>query len=456
MYKEDTIAAISTPPGEGGIGIVRVSGPDAPALAAQLIRLSGSGGLQSHRFSYGELIDPATGDTLDEVMVVLMRAPRSYTREDLLEIQCHGGSLLVQRLLDVVLRSGARLAEPGEFTKRAFLNGRIDLVQAEAVIDIIRGKSEAALSLAQHQREGRLSLQLGEIRSALVTARALVEAHIDFPEEDIDVASLERIRSSVATAREEVTRLIDGFSAGRVLREGVSVLIAGKPNVGKSSLLNTLLKEKRAIVTAIPGTTRDLIEEIVNIKGLPVRLMDTAGIRESSDPVEGEGIRLARERLATADLILFVLDGSSPPDQDDELILAELVGRPFVVVRNKSDLPQLPALPSLADSLADLRISTRTGDGIDDLLDTIHRIFLKGAAIDSREYVALSRTRHHDALQECRSRLELFLRNVSSGADLELLAIDLRDALSALGTVTGETTPDEILDVIFSSFCIGK
>ncbi len=456
MYKEDTIAAISTPPGEGGIGIVRVSGPDAPALAAQLIRLSGSGGLQSHRFSYGELIDPATGDTLDEVMVVLMRAPRSYTREDLLEIQCHGGSLLVQRLLDVVLRSGARLAEPGEFTKRAFLNGRIDLVQAEAVIDIIRGKSEAALSLAQHQREGRLSLQLGDIRSALVTARALVEAHIDFPEEDIDVASLERIRSSVATAREEVTRLIDGFSAGRVLREGVSVLIAGKPNVGKSSLLNTLLKEKRAIVTAIPGTTRDLIEEIVNIKGLPVRLMDTAGIRESSDPVEGEGIRLARERLATADLILFVLDGSRPPDVDDELILADLAGRPFVIVRNKSDLPQLPTLPSSPDSLADLGISTRTGDGIDDLLDTIHRIFLKGAAIDSREYVALSRTRHHDALQECRSRLELFLRNVSSGADLELLAIDLRDALSALGTVTGETTPDEILDVIFSSFCIGK
>jgi tRNA modification GTPase len=456
VYHEDTIAAISTPPGEGGIGIVRVSGPDAPMLAAQLIRLPGSGGLQSHRFSYGELIDPATGDTLDEVMAVLMRAPRSYTREDLLEIQCHGGSLLVQRLLDVVLRWGARLAEPGEFTKRAFLNGRIDLVQAEAVIDIIRGKSDAALSLAQHQREGRLSLQLGDIRSTLVTARALVEAHIDFPEEDIDVASLERIQNSVTGARDEVSRLLDGFSTGKVLREGVSVLIAGKPNVGKSSLLNTLLKEKRAIVTAIPGTTRDLIEEIVTIKGLPVRLMDTAGIRESSDLVEQEGVRLARERLTMADLTLLVLDGSRPCDDDDLMILGDLAGRPCIVVRNKSDLPQVPADPLSFEPLADLTISTHTGEGIDRLLDTIHRIFIKGAAIDSREYVALSRTRHHDALQECRSRLDLFLKNVSSGAELELLAIDLRDALSALGTVTGETTPDEILDVIFSSFCIGK
>ncbi len=456
MYHEDTIAAISTPPGEGGIGIVRVSGPDVPELAAQLIRLSGSGGLQSHRFSHGAFIDPATGEILDEVMVVLMRAPRSYTREDLLEIQCHGGFLLVQRVLETVLRHGARLAQPGEFTKRAFLNGRIDLVQAEAVIDIIRGKSEAALSLAQHQREGLLSGRLEEIRHRLATARALVEAHIDFPEDDIDPASLEQIRAAVASGLADVSLLLDGFSAGRLLREGVSVLIAGKPNVGKSSLLNTLLREKRAIVTAIPGTTRDLIEEIVNIKGLPVRLMDTAGIRESSDPVEGEGIRLAREKLAIADLILFVVDGSRPPDEDDELILGDLAGRPCVVVRNKADLPQEPEQIQVADSLGDLSISTRTGQGIEELLDVIHRIFIKGEAIDSREYVALSRVRHRDALLDCRGRLELFLANIASGADLELLAIDLRDALSALGKVTGETTTDEVLELIFSSFCIGK
>ena len=456
MYKEDTIAAISTPAGEGGIGIVRVSGPDTPALAARLIRRSGSGGLQSHRFSYGTLVDPGSGETVDEVMAVLMRAPRSYTREDLLEIQCHGGSLLVQRVLDIVLRQGARLAEPGEFTRRAFLNGRIDLVQAEAVIDLIRGKTEAALSLAQHQREGLLSGRLAGIRSRLVTARALVEAHIDFPEEDIDPASLEQIRVGVVEAHAGISRLVDGFTAGRVLREGVSVIIAGKPNVGKSSLLNTLLREKRAIVTAIPGTTRDIIEEIVNVRGLPVRLMDTAGIRVTSDPVEEEGVRLARERLGSADLVLFVVDGSRPADGDDRLILDDLAGRPYLFVRNKSDLPPALTPPEGTAPLADLRISTLTGEGIDGLLAAIHDCFLQGEAIDSREYVALSRARHRDALLECRTRLEQFLRNAASGADLELLAIDLRDALSALGTVTGETTPDEILDVIFSSFCIGK
>ena len=456
MYREVTIAAISTPHGEGGIGIIRVSGPDAPALAAQLIRLSGSGGLQSHRFSYGAFVDPATGETVDEVMAVLMRAPRSYTREDLLEIQCHGGFLLVQRVLGVVLRQGARLAEPGEFTKRAFLNGRIDLVQAEAVIDLIRGKSEAALSLAQHQREGLLSRRLGEIRSCLVKAVALIEAHIDFPDEDIEPASVERIRDSVARARSDVSRLIDGFSAGRVLREGVSVIIAGKPNVGKSSLLNTLLREKRAIVTAVPGTTRDFIEEVVNVRGLPVRLMDTAGIRETFDPVEEEGVRRARERLGIADLVIFVVDGSRPSDGDDLMILNDLAGRPYILVRNKSDLPHALVLPETITPLADLRISTLSGEGVDDLLAAVHGIFIRGEAIDSREYVALSRVRHRDLLLECQTRLEQFVTNADTAADLELLAIDLRGALSALGSVTGETTPDEILDIIFSSFCIGK
>lgn len=456
MYREDTIAAISTPLGEGGIGIVRVSGPAAVEVAEQLIRLSGSGGLQSHRFSYGTLVDPVTGETVDEVMAVLMRAPRSYTREDLLEIQCHGGWLLVRKVLDLVLRHGVRLADPGEFTKRAFLNGRIDLVQSEAVIDLIRGKTDASLTLAQHQREGLLSRKLAEVRGRLVAAQALIEAHIDFPEEDIEPASLERIREAVAVGLSEVVCLIGGFSAGRVLREGVSVLIAGKPNVGKSSLLNTLLKEKRAIVTALPGTTRDLIEEIVSVRGLPVRLMDTAGIRETNDPIEEEGVRLARERLASADLTLFVLDGSRSFDDDDRLILGDLAARPYIVVRNKSDLPRRFAFPDKVEPLADLSISTLSGQGVDELLDAIHDTFLKGDAVDSREYVAVSRARHRDALETCRERLNQFLENANSGADLELLAVDLRDALSALGLVTGETAPDEILDLIFSSFCIGK
>ena len=456
MYCEDTIAAISTPPGEGGIGIIRVSGSSAPALAEQLIRLSKSGGLQSHRFSYGEFIDPVTGECIDEVMAVLMRAPRSYTREDVLEIQCHGGTLLLQRLLGVLLGHGARLAEPGEFTKRAFLNGRIDLLQAEAVIDLIRGKSDSAVALAQHQREGLLSRILEELRSRIVASLALIEAHIDFPEEDIEPATLELIVVSVAESESELNRLIAGFSAGRVLRDGVSVVIAGKPNVGKSSLLNTLLRENRAIVTAIPGTTRDLIEEIVTIKGLPVRLMDTAGIRETSDPVEGEGVRLARECLISADLVLFLLDGSRPFDDNDQLILGELTGRPYLVVRNKSDLPLVLTLPEPMTPLAELSLSLLTGEGIESLRDSIHGIFLNGQAIDSREYVALNKIRHRDALEQCRVRLLQFRENAGSGAHLELLAVDLRTALTSLGTVTGETTNDEILEQIFSSFCIGK
>ena len=365
MYIEDTIAAIATPVGCGGIGIVRVSGPQASGIADRVFIMQGSGGLESHRFYFDAIVDPASGACVDEAMVVLMRAPRSYTREDVAEIQCHGGTLVTERILDLVLRSGARLAEPGEFTKRAFLNGRIDLLQAEAVIDIIRGKTEAALGLAQHQREGLLSRALFVVREQLQHALALVEAYIDFPEEDLGVTAGAELSGLVTAATTELARLLATYREGRVLRDGVSVVIAGKPNVGKSSLLNVLLKEKRAIVTAVPGTTRDVIEEVVNLHGLPVTLLDTAGIREADDEVEQEGVRLTLERLPRADLVIFLLDGSRPFDDDDRQVLAALSNLPRLVVVNKADLSQQLILPAELKESAPMAIATATGAGLD-------------------------------------------------------------------------------------------
>ncbi|HEY6872094.1 MAG TPA: tRNA uridine-5-carboxymethylaminomethyl(34) synthesis GTPase MnmE [Geobacteraceae bacterium] len=456
MYVQDTIAAISTPLGEGGIGVIRVSGPAAGVIGATIFRKKRDGGLASHRFYYGTISDPASGDTLDEALVVLMRAPNSYTREDLLEIQCHGGYLVVQRLLDLVVSQGARPAEPGEFTKRAFLNGRIDLVQAEAIIDVIRSKTDAALALAQHQREGLLSRRIAEARERLLHALALVEAHIDFPEEEIGGLTAAEIGRLAGEGGAEIDALLAGFSEGKVLREGVSVIIAGKPNVGKSSLLNTLLREKRAIVTSVPGTTRDIIEEVVNIGGLPVRMLDTAGVRETTDLVEQEGVRLTLERIPRADLVLFMVDAARPFDGEDRMILAALGASRVIVVRNKSDLPPLIELPGELAGFETVAVSTLTGEGIDLLRAAIRDAFLHGRAVDGREFVALSQARHRDALVKAKAALDRFRESLAAGAELEILAWDLREALDAVGEVTGETTPDEVLDLIFSRFCIGK
>lgn len=456
MYIKDTIAAISTPVGEGGIGIIRVSGDAAPQVATRLFRGTTDGGLQSHRFYYGELVEPGKGSVVDEVMLVLMRAPRSYTREDVLEIHCHGGSLVVQKVLDLVLMQGARLADPGEFTRRAFLNGRIDLIQAEAVIEVIRSKTETALALAQHQREGLLSQRIGLIKDEVVHALALLEAYIDFPEEDIPPADYDEIARRTESAASGIEALLAGFREGRVLREGVAVLLAGKPNVGKSSLLNTLLREKRAIVTAIPGTTRDIIEEVINIRGLPVRLLDTAGIREAVDLVEQEGVRLTLEKIPQADMVLFLVDSSRPFDAEDQLLFDNLADRRFILVKNKADLPASIDLPSSLRGVPTVEISTHTGEGVDLLRQMLHDTFLRDGAVDSREYVAISQARQRDVLAKGRDALESFRQNLAAGQTAELLAIDLRDVLRAVGEVTGETTPDDILDLIFQRFCIGK
>jgi tRNA modification GTPase len=456
MYVRDSIAAVSTPVGEGGIGVIRVSGPDAERIASTIFRRKRDGGFLSHRFYYGTIVDPDSGALLDEAMAVIMRSPNSYTREDVLEVQCHGGYLLVQTVLALILRLGVRLAEPGEFTKRAFLNGRIDLVQAEAVIDVIRSKTDAALALSQHQREGALSLKLAVVREHISHALALVEAHIDFPDEDIELPAMAEIHRLVEQSLDEVHALLSGFTEGRVLREGVAVLIAGKPNVGKSSLLNTLLREKRAIVTSLPGTTRDIIEEVVNMGGLPVKLLDTAGVRQSDDIVEQEGIRLTLERIPQADIVLFMVDSSRPFDDDDRMILDALSSSRVILVRNKADLPDIFEFPEPSFSGDSIAISTLTGEGIDSLRAMIRDAFLHGQAVDGREYVALSHTRHRDVLTRIRTILEEFLPLLASGLELPLLSCELRDALNSLGEVTGETTTDDVLDLIFSRFCIGK
>jgi tRNA modification GTPase len=456
MYLEDTIAAISTPAGEGGIGVIRISGPDSLSILQTVFRRKCDGGFQSHRFYYGEVVSSLSSCPVDEALAVFMQAPRSFTREDVAEIQCHSGSVITQQVLAAVLHCGARLAEPGEFTRRAFLNGRIDLLQAEAVIDMIRAKTETAVTIARNQSTGELSARLFAIRDQIRNALALVEAYIDFPEEDMGVSDSENLHLFISGALSTVSDLLSTYAEGRVLREGVSVLIAGKPNVGKSSLLNTLLEEKRAIVTAIPGTTRDLIEEVVNIEGLPVKLLDTAGICTTDDPVEQEGIALALDKVSSADLVLFVVDASRPFDEEDQLVAEAISNSQIILVINKTDLETNLQLPAAFQAHNAIQVSTKTSAGIEQLKHGIAQTFLHGRAIDSRELLLLSRARHRDALARVHSLLSACLDPVALSPPEELIALDLREALGAIGQVTGETTTDDILDLIFGQFCIGK
>lgn len=455
MYIHDTIAAISTPVGEGGIGIVRISGSRSREIGLRIFRFLSGTDFRSHYLHYGHIISP-DGDVLDEAMAVLMQAPRSYTREDVLEIQCHGGLLVMERVLATVLQCGARLAEAGEFTKRAFLNGRIDLLEAEAVMDIISSRSEVSLALARRQQDGALSGKLADIRSQLTSCLALVEAYIDFPEDDVGDQDTVQILNNALSAQSVITELVSRFDEGRIIRDGIAALIVGKPNAGKSSLLNCLLGEQRAIVTHIPGTTRDIIEETTNMGGLAVRLLDTAGIRETDDLVEQEGIGRAMECIPMADLVLFVLDGSRDIGSDDLRIFTALAGKKIILVQNKSDLPVSLILPDSMANVPLYRISTRTGEGVAVLKNAIRTIFVSKGVLDSREFIAISRARHRDALLSAQEILQRFVDGVKSGRELETLSIDLRDALHAVGQVTGETSNDEVLDLIFSSFCIGK
>lgn len=455
MIDADTIAAVSTPPGEGGIGIVRLSGPEAYAIAGRLFAPARAGsGFKSHALHYGFIVDPATGERVDEVLLAPMRAPRTYTREDVVEINCHGGLLPVRRVLELAIREGARLAEPGEFTKRAFLNGRIDLSQAEAALDLIRAKTAAAERVAMGQLEGGLSKRVNSILERMKEFCAHVEACIDFPEDEIEPASLAEIKDGLLASGKEARGLSDSFEEGRLLKEGIKAVIAGRPNVGKSSLLNALLKEDRAIVTEMPGTTRDVLEECVNIKGLPMRIVDTAGIRQAHDMAEEEGVRRTLRAIESADIVLGVLDASEPLHEGDHELIENIRNRNALLVVNKTDLPRRLG-GSLPEGLRVVEVSAKTGAGLDALRDAIFDSSVKNRAVMS-EGVVVTSIRHRLSLERAEDRMRAALSAIEDEKPLEIVAMELREALDALGEIVGAVTTEDILDRIFSEFCIGK
>lgn len=457
----DTIAAIATPLGESGIGIVRISGEKAVELAKKIFVPAkeqkwwqGRG----YRLVYGHVTDPRTGEVVDEALLGWMRGPRSFTREDVVELNCHGGIAPLRRTLEVVLHQGARLAEPGEFSRRAFLNGRIDLAQAEAIIDLVRARTDVQMKLAVTQLKGGLSEKIRFFQDRLTDLLAACAAVIDFPEE-VDETPREELEASLSGLIEEVGALLASAKQGKIFREGAFVVIAGRPNVGKSSLLNTLLRERRAIVTEIPGTTRDVIEETVNFKGVPVRLADTAGLRSTADPVEVLGVEKAKELLTAADLILVLIDASAGMTREDREIIAQTEKEKTVYVVNKIDLAGggeiAGQLREMTGGRPVLQISALTGGGIEALEETIFEQ-VTGAPAVATDALLVSNVRHQNALERARRALEEALSGVRRGLPEDLLAIDLREAWEALGEITGSTVTEEIIDRVFANFCIGK
>jgi tRNA modification GTPase len=462
MFLDDTIAAIATPLGEGGLAVIRISGPNAFAIADKCFQPAGKNALnpssaQTHTIQFGKIV--RDGQIVDEVLLAVLRAPRTFTREDTVEISCHGGILPAKLVLDTLLVHGARLAEPGEFTKRAFLNGRIDLAQAEAVADLIHSRTELALAAANEQLAGKLSQRINQLRDALMHTLAHVEAHIDFPDEDIAPDTkdklLERLENGVAFMDE----LLRTANEGQILRRGIRAAIIGRPNAGKSSLLNQLLGRDRAIVSHIPGTTRDTIEETANIRGIPVVFIDTAGLRESHDEIEREGIRRSRESLSQAELILHVLDASEPLTGEDEKHFTDFAEKKRILVLNKVDLPLKLALApefEIRNSKFEIvNVCCTSGQGIESLKDAIKGLVWSGGIKAEMLQVAIN-SRHQDALNRARAAARQAADALASDATLELVAMELRIAANAVGEIVGKTTTEDLLDSIFSTFCIGK
>jgi tRNA modification GTPase len=455
---QDTIAAIATPPGEGGIGIVRLSGPHALDVAFRVFSaLSGNDPRQlaSHTLHYGHVVDPDTGAVVDEAILLLMRGPRSYTREDVVELHGHGGRAPLQAILNAVLRHGARPALPGEFTRRAFLNGRIDLTQAEAVLEVVRAKTEAGLRAAMRQLRGGLSGPVQGLRAELLSVLATLEASVDFPEEGLEFPGVDELEKRIYRIEEGLQALIQKASDGRLLREGATVVIAGRPNAGKSSLLNALLGRERAIVSAVPGTTRDTVEEEIQIRGVPVRLIDTAGLRQGAqDPVEVEGLRRTRGALERADLTIVVVDGSNSITPLDLQAWSES-RPPRILAVSKSDLP--PAVPPTAYQerfgVEPLLTSALRGEGVERLR---MEIGLKLGRDAEPEAILMASPRYQEALARAERQLQRGRRGLGEGLPSEFVAIDVREALTSLGEILGETVTDEVLDQIFREFCIGK
>jgi tRNA modification GTPase len=451
----DTIAAIATPLGEGGIAVVRISGPNSLSIADASFRPVGKTSrapslAPTHTIHFGKIV--RQGRILDEVLLAVMRAPRSFTREDVVEITCHGGLLPAKLVLDTILQNGARLATPGEFTRRAFLNGRIDLAQAEAVADLIHSRTELALAAANEQLAGKLSQRINLLRDDLMKTLAHVEAHIDFPDEDIAPHTREKLIGQLESAVVFIDQLLSTADEGRILRHGIRAAIIGRPNVGKSSLLNQLLGHDRAIVSPIPGTTRDTIEETANIRGIPVNFIDTAGLREASDAIEVEGIRRSRGALANAEIILHVLDAAEPLTAADKTFLHEFAQKKRILIRNKIDLPIRLQLPP-GDVAVD--VCCLTGKGIEEIKDAIKEKVWAGE-IQAGMWQVMINARHQDALQRARLALQRTVVALRDGLGLELAALDLRIAANAVGEIVGKTTIDDLLDAIFSQFCIGK
>ncbi|WEK56427.1 MAG: tRNA uridine-5-carboxymethylaminomethyl(34) synthesis GTPase MnmE [Candidatus Cohnella colombiensis] len=456
---EDTIAAIATALGEGSIAVVRVSGPEAIPVVAKLFKSKENiENVVTHTVHYGWIVDDRTGNTLDEVLVTVMRGPRSFTAEDVVEISTHGGIVAVKSVLELILRSGARLAEPGEFTKRAFLNGRIDLAQAEAVIDLIRSKSDRAFHVARRQAQGGLSNQIIPMRQQLIELLAHVEVNIDYPEHDVEEVTASIIRTHCGTILSQVEQLLVRANEGKILREGIVTVIVGRPNAGKSSLLNALARDNKAIVTDIPGTTRDIVEESVSLSGIPLRLLDTAGIRETSDIVERIGVERSHEALNDADLTLLVLNHHEALHEDERKLLHQLKDRTVIIVVNKIDLPGMLDMAEVEQLYSNDQIvylSAKDASGIEQLEQAVSRLFFSGS-VDAGDLTYVSNARHINLLYQAKQSLEDAIAATHDGIPIDLIQIDIAASWEALGGILGDAAGDSLLDQIFSQFCLGK
>lgn len=456
---EDTIAAVATAYGEGGIGIIRISGEEALPILQGIFEFHGdTDTFTSRRMTYGKIIDKEKNQIIDEVLAVYMKGPKTYTAEDVVEINCHGSMVSLRKTLALVLRKGARLAEPGEFTKRAFLNGRLDLSQAEAVIDMIRAKTDKSFDVAVSQLEGRLSLKVEEIRQKLLDLLVDITVNIDYPDEDIEEMTYEKLEESIVETQDMIEKLLATSSTGRMIREGIKIAIVGKPNVGKSSLMNGLLKETRAIVTDIPGTTRDTIEEVLSIRNIPVYLVDTAGIRETSDKVEKIGIEKSKEAFNQADFILFLLDGSRPLEEEDLQIMELLKKRKSLVLINKRDLGEAISIEEISAKLPASQVieaSLLKGQGITEIEDAVEDL-VYGGEIVQKESMMVNNVRHIELLQQAVKSLTDALHMSEMREALDFIEVDVKNSYERLGEIIGETVSDDIINEVFARFCLGK
>lgn len=459
MFIDDTIAAIATAPGEGGIGIIRISGERSLSVAEEIFR-SMSGKLikdyKTRTLVYGNIVD---GDkVIDEVLVAYMKGPNSYTAEDVIEINCHGGFISVKKILELILSKDVRLAEQGEFTKRAFLNGRIDLSQAEAIIDVIKAKTDMAHEVAQNQLEGSLSNKIKDLRMKVTEVLAHLEVAIDFSEEDVEEITYQTLEEKARELKNEIKKLYDTAESGKILRDGLKTVIVGKPNVGKSSLLNSILGENRAIVTDIPGTTRDVIEEFVNIKGIPLKIVDTAGIRETEDVVEKIGVEKSKESFNSADLVIMVLDSSRQLSDEDLEILANLENKKTIVLLNKTDLEQKieeDKIRQYVDNDSIIRISALKHEGIEEIHDKIESMVYRGS-IKNTSSLVITNSRHKDALLRAYESINDAIRAIEQNLPYDFIEVDFKNIWDYLGYINGDTVKEDLLDTIFSNFCIGK